>query len=93
MSQPKFPKTQLQRMIIVQEIESKLIDERIESELGSLVLMRILNKYLMTGQRFINKEVKLLIKGDQPRKFIINLYNDAHKRDQVLIRFINTNEK
>lgn len=82
-------KNALQRMAIVQEIENKLIAERIETELGSRVLLRILDDYVTNGTRYIGKEVKLLLKAGEPRKFIINLYNDRRLRDQVLIRLIN----
>ena len=85
------PKTKLERLMIVQETENKLIEHRIEHEVSSKVLIAILNDYLINGTVYINKELSLSLRADIKRKYVINLYNDNNYTDQVLIRAVNVN--
>ena len=79
-------KTQLERMVIVQEVENKLIEHRIEHEIASKVLKRIMDDYVINGTKYIGKELRLNLVQDIPRKFVINLFNQADLRDQVVIK-------
>lgn len=83
---PKYAKTQMERMKIIQEIENKLYDNRLENELATKILNTMLNDYLINGTRYINKELSLDLRSDMPRKYIVNLYNDRRLMDQVYIK-------
>lgn len=86
MFDPKYAKTQMERMKIIQEIENKLYDNRLENELATKILNTMLNDYLINGTRYINKELSLDLRSDMPRKYIVNLYNDRRLMDQVYIK-------
>ena len=83
---PKYAKTQMERMKIIQEVENKLHDNRLENELATRILNTMMNDYLINGTRYINKELSLDLRSDMPRKYIVNLYNDRRLMDQVYIK-------
>ncbi len=81
-------KTQLERMQSVQEVEQKVYALKLDKELAGQILLRTLELYVVNGQTFINKRIKLQVRGDIPREFIVNLFNDKTKRDWVRISAI-----
>ncbi len=86
------PKTQMERMGVVQEISCKINEHRLENEIASKILDKVLENYVLQGTKYINKEIKLSLRGDIERKFVINLFNDKYITDTVLIKAIQPKE-
>ena len=85
------PKTKMERMKIYADVESKIFQHRLEGEIGGKILLRMLNNYLLKGTTYIDKYIKLDLRGDHPRMIHVNLYNDKDKVDNVVIQSANTN--
>ena len=79
------PRTATERFAIMNDVELKLIEHRIDHEIATQVLKRIMNDYIVHGTRYLHKELSLKLRADIPRKYIINLYNDKRMKDQIYI--------
>ena len=79
-------KTKMERMKIYAEVEEKIYEHRLESELASKILMSMMDNYLLKGTTYINKELTLDLRADIPRKYVVNLFNDKDLTDSVVIR-------
>ena len=80
------PKTKEERMKTYLEVETNIDKHNLEGELASKILMTMLDNYLTKGTTYINKELRLNLRGDIPRKYIVNLFNNKNKRDTVVIK-------
>lgn len=80
-----IPKTQLERMASIQEVEQKVYGLKLDNDISGKILLKILDIYVLTGKTFLNKRIKINIRGDMAREFIVNLYNDKTKLDWVKI--------
>ena len=78
-------KTKMERMKTYADVESKIFLHRIQDEIGGQILLRMLNNYLLKGTTYIDKYIKLYLRGDRPRVIHVNLYNDKNKVDTVVI--------
>jgi hypothetical protein len=79
-------KSTAQRLEVANEIKEKCIKYNLKDDLGTKVLFSMLDKYVNEGTTYINKEIKLVRRYDRPRYYLINLYNDAHIVDTVIIK-------
>ncbi len=79
-------KSKSQRLVIATETKLKCIEHELEHEIATKILFTMLDNYVDKGVTYINKELKLALYCDRPRKYVINLYNDVSKKDTVLIR-------
>ena len=86
-----YPKTASQRLLTVNEIKMQCIDNNLMDDLATKILFRMLDKYHEKGETYVNKELRLVGRYDRERKYVINLFNDTHQRDVVLIRAIEFN--
>ena len=75
-------RTASERLATVNEVKMKCIQEDLSSFLGTQVLYRVLDDYHEHGTAYINKEIALPELG---RAYVVKLYNDSKRRDQVLI--------
>ena len=78
-------KTYNERLTTVIEIQSKLSELNLDDYKATKVLNIILLNYLNKGI-ICNTELEFNNVMDTPRKYIINLYNNSFKRDQVYIK-------
>jgi hypothetical protein len=76
-------RTASERLVTVNEVKMKCIQEDLSSFLGTAVLYRVLDDYHQNGTVYVNKEIALPELG---RVYVIKLYNDRKRSDQVLIR-------
>lgn len=84
-------KTWAQRFKVTCEIEDKMAQfPELEHNVAVKVLKTMLHNYLMNATTYVAKELILNVRGDRPRKIIVNLHNDHNKRDEVIIRAIET---
>jgi len=86
------PKTRSERLQVVNETKMQCIAHNLESELGTRILFRALDKYHQDGTTYINKQIRLTLRGDMGRYYLVNLYNQKYKRDVVLIRAMSPDE-
>lgn len=78
-------KTPSERLVIVNETKLQLLEHGLNSDPAAKVLWGILDSYHKTGTE-VHCELNLKLRYDQPRKFVVDLWNNRKKRDTVLIR-------
>jgi hypothetical protein len=90
-NKPSGPRTESERLQIVNETKLKLLENDIENDPASKVLWMILDRYVTSG---IPVDTKLFLKHryDMARKFVVTLHNDISKKDVVLIRVMTLEE-
>ena len=77
-----------ERLVVVNETKMKCIEHDLTDDLATKVLFKMLDRYHQDGTVYINKELALQGRYDRRRKYVINLYNDRHRKDKVLIRAV-----
>ena len=86
-------KTQMERMMSTKEVEEKIYALKLNYEVAGKVLLRMLENYILKGETYIDKKLKLNVRGDIPRQFVINLYNDTSRNDCVKIEALVNKEE
>lgn len=81
-------RTASQRLVTVNETKMKCIEHDLTDDLATKILFRMLDNYHENGSVYENVELRLKGRYDRERKYVVNLYNDATKKDTVLIRAI-----
>jgi len=85
------PKTKAERLRIINEVKVKCLENELTDDPATKILFSMLENYYSKGVTYLNKELKIVgkgksMRGSVPSKFVVNLYNDRHKVDVVLIR-------
>ena len=79
------------RLSIVNEIKMKCIELDLTQDLATKILFTMLDKYHEEGTTY-HKELKLVLRYETPRKYVVNLHNDPKIKDTVLIRALEPEE-
>jgi len=75
-----------ERLATANDVKMQCIQHQLSDDIGTRVLYSMLDKYVEQGETYIGKEIKLAKRYDQPRYYLVHLYNDPQVQDTVLIR-------
>ena len=89
--EPK-PKPRSDRLVIVNETKMKCIEHDILNDPATKVLFKILDNYHEKGLP-CHIELPMKLRYDRPRKYVVDLHNQAGKLDTVLIRAMTEEEE
>lgn len=80
-----------ERVAVANETKLAIINMNIEDDPACKVLFMILDTYCEDGEP-VETTLYLKKRYDRSRKIIVNLYNDEHRRDTVLIKPLTSDE-
>lgn len=80
-------KSASERLKIVNETKLKLIENHLMDDPSTKVLWIFLNNYHANGTE-CHCELPLKLRYDIPRKYVVDLWNDAKKMDTVVIKAV-----
>ena len=85
-------KTLGERRQVLTQIETSCTSRKLMGDLGTKIMLLIVQDYVATGTTYLNKEVRIVgnstpeLRASVPCKYVLNLYNDPEKPDTVVIR-------
>lgn len=84
-------RTESQRLSIANEIKLKIIQHNLDNDPASKILWAILDRYVKTGEP-VNTNLFLKNRYDIERKYVVELHNNQHIKDVVMIRVLTPDE-